>query len=181
MIKGKYYLIILGIIIVATILLRISSFFGDRSVKNSESIEQPASFILEGQPTSTELVSTSTIETAITTKEVKPEINSEVIINFPQANEMISSPVVVSGQARGGWFFEASLPVKLIDEQGNILATVPAIAEADWMTSDFVPFKALVEFSSTSSSGYLVISKDNPSGLIANDASISIPVRFLTK
>lgn len=181
MIKGKYYLIILGIIVVAAILLRISSFFSDRSIKNSEPIEQPASFILEGQPTSTELVSTSTIETATTTKEVKPEISSEVIINSPQANEMISSPLVVSGQARGGWFFEASLPVKLIDEQGNILATVAATAEADWMTSDFVPFKALLNFNSTATNGYLVISKDNPSGLIANDASVRIPLRFLTK
>ena len=173
MIKGKYYLIILGIIILAAIILRIASLFNDRPVENLETVEQAESFILEGQPLK-ELVTTTTPATKI-------ESSPDVIIDFPQANDIISSPLIVSGKARGSWFFEASLPVKLTDEAGNTLAIVTATAQADWMTSDLVPFRALVEFKSTSTSGYLIIAKDNPSGLVENDDSIRQAVRFLTK
>lgn len=173
MIKGKYYFIILGIVLVSAVILRIATFFSDKTDKNvpSESVE---SFVLEGNSKPELIVTTTPVV-------IEEEKESEVIINTPLENEVVSSPLVVSGQARGSWFFEGSLPVKILDEAGNILAIAPATAETDWMTSDFVPFKALLNFTSTSSAGSLVIAKDNPSGLVEFDDSISIPLRFLTK
>jgi hypothetical protein len=176
MIKGKYYLILLGIILVAAVFLRISSFFNHKSddtVKQPESVE---SFVLEGE-SKTQEVATNT------TNNIEPEkvVETEAIIISPESSEIVSSPLVVSGKAKGSWFFEGSLPVKLVDEADNVIAVAPAQAESDWMTSDFVPFKTLLNFTSTSSSGYLIIAKDNPSGLAEFDDSIRIPVRFLTK
>jgi len=47
------------------------------------------------------------------------------------------------------------------------------------MTTDFVPFKARIEFvSPEESSGTLVFVKDNPSGLPENDDEVRIPIRL---
>lgn len=174
MIKGKYYLIILGIVVAAAVLLRLASLFNTQPTSEIVVPDQEETFILEGQ-------NNIEVKTKLEEK-IEPEVSSEVIINQPQINDIISSPLIVSGQARGSWFFEASLPIKLLDDNGNVLALVAAESESDWMTSDLVPFKALIEFNSaTSTNGYLVIAKDNPSGLDENSASISLPVRFLIK
>jgi len=56
---------------------------------------------------------------------------------------------------------------------------VPAQAQGDWMTTEFVPFEAVLEFAVPQTEfGTLILEKDNPSGLPQNADSISIPVRF---
>lgn len=189
MIKGKIIYIILGIIVLTALLLRLFSKEDNWVCTNgswvkhgspmmarpssscpggaTEAIEQ---FILEGASTST-APATTTSETETT----------QVIINLPQPEAIISSPLVVKGEARGNWFFEASLPVKLLNDKREVMASTAATAEGDWMTTSFVPFSALLEFETTATSGYLVIAKDNPSGLSENDASFEIPVKFLNK
>lgn len=102
----------------------------------------------------------------------------EVEIFYPQANDIISSPLEISGQARGFWFFEASLPVRLVDLEGNLIAEHYAQAQDDWMTTDFVNLSSSLIFNTTATSGYLIVAKDNPSGLPEYDAEISIPVIF---
>jgi hypothetical protein len=107
------------------------------------------------------------------------EIISEIKISEPEANKIISSPVVIKGEARGNWFFEASFPVKLIGENGEVLAQGTATAQSDWMTADFVPFKAELKFNSGSSAiGMIVLQNDNPSGLPEKEKQYGIPVRF---
>lgn len=90
-------------------------------------------------------------------------------------------PLLLLAKPRAIGFFEASLPVKLFDASNTLIASAPATAQADWMTEKLVPFGATLNFAATSTSatdGYLVISKDNPSGLPEHDASISIPIKF---
>ena len=100
-------------------------------------------------------------------------------VTHPEPNAVVTSPLVVEGDARGQWFFEASFPVILTDDKGNELAHIPAQALDDWTTNDFVPFRADLEFaSSTSSGGFLILKKDNPSGLPEHDDQIKIPIRF---
>ncbi len=100
-------------------------------------------------------------------------------VSTPRPNDTVANPLVIEGEARGFWFFEASFPVKLYDEAGNELATGIAEAKADWMTDDFVPFVATIEFNMPNSKkGKLVLQKDNPSGLPENDDSLIIPVKF---
>lgn len=101
-----------------------------------------------------------------------------ITLDVPQPNAAVSSPLTITGQARGNWYFEASFPVRLLDDQGNEITITPAQAQGDWMTTDFVPFSAVLTFTTSAPSGTLVLQKDNPSGLPENDASISIPVTF---
>jgi len=107
------------------------------------------------------------------------EMMHSIRINSPRPHATIKSPVLISGEAVGGWYFEASFPVKLLDAEGNILAEGPAQAQSDWMTSAFVPFEATLSFASPKSkTGTLVLQKDNPSGLPEHNAELRVPVRF---
>ena len=100
-------------------------------------------------------------------------------ITSPQVGDLVSSPVSVGGEARGNWYFEASFPVQVLDEDGTMLGQEPAQAQGEWMTTDFVPFEAKIEFSKPKGSiGTIVFKKDNPSGLPQNDTSVSVPVKF---
>jgi len=98
----------------------------------------------------------------------------------PMPNQKITSPLVVTGQAVGGWYFEASFPVKLFDSNNNLLAESVAAAQSDWMTTSFVPFIATFNFATqpANSVGTLILYKDNPSGDPANDDQLTIPVTF---
>ena len=100
-------------------------------------------------------------------------------VSSPLPNTIINSPLLIEGVARGNWYFEASFPVHLIDGNGKELMATPAQAQGEWMTSEFVPFKATLNFvKPTTSTGTLVFKKDNASGLPEFDDSISIPIKF---
>lgn len=95
-----------------------------------------------------------------------------------KANQVVKSPLVITGQARL-WYFEASFPVKLYDGNGKELAAVPAQAQGDWMTSSFVPFKVELQFIRPSTpNGKIVFQKDNPSGLPQNEDKFEVLVKF---
>ena len=118
---------------------------------------------------------TAAKETETTAKDISEQIK----VTKPQPNQVIQSPLTIEGEARGTWFFEATFPVKLLDANGDVIATHFAQAQDDWMTEDFVPFKAQIEFEKPATdTGLLILEKDNPSGLPENDAKIEIPVRF---
>ncbi len=100
-------------------------------------------------------------------------------VTTPVTNAQVASPLIVTGEARGNWYFEASFPVVLLDATGKEIARAPAQAQGDWMTTDFVPFSVTLTFAKpTTATGTLVLKKDNPSGLPEHDDSVSIPVRF---
>jgi len=111
---------------------------------------------------------------------VEPEKKFDLIyLETPLPNETISSPLTISGQARGTWFFEADFPIKIYDDNGQFLGTAVAQADGDWMTEEFVPFQAELDFNySMSTSGVLVLEKDNPSGLPEYDDELRVPVKF---
>ncbi len=103
----------------------------------------------------------------------------KIRITSPSPFEEITSPYIVRGEARGTWFFEASFPVKLLDSSGNVIYSSFATALNDWMTEDFVPFEATLEFEKPEdSTGILVLEKDNPSGLEEHADSVEVQVRF---
>ena len=98
----------------------------------------------------------------------------------PRPETAVTTPLRVTGEARGTWFFEASFPVRLLDGDGREIAVVPAQAQGDWMTESFVPFEAVLEFSPPipGSRGTLVLEKDNPSALPEHADELRIPLRF---
>ena len=125
---------------------------------------------------SKETEATTAIETETTAKET---ISDQIRVTKPQPNQLIESPLMIEGEARGTWFFEATFPVKLLDANGDVIATYFAQAQGEWMTEDFVLFKAQLIFEKpVTDTGVLILEKDNPSGLTENDANIEIPVSF---
>jgi len=109
-------------------------------------------------------------------------------LDSPRPNQEIISPLIVSGQARGYWFFEGSFPVSLVNWDGLIIANGIAQAQGDWMVEDLVPFKTILTFDNPvftgvnqehfSHRGALILQKDNPSGLPEHDDALEIPVWF---
>ena len=95
-----------------------------------------------------------------------------------KANDSISSPLTITGEART-WYFEASFPVELLDGAGRRLAIVPAGAQGNWMTTEFVPFKATLQFAPPATAeGTLILRNDNPSDMREKDEIVRLPVRF---
>jgi len=102
-----------------------------------------------------------------------------IVVSNVKSGDSIQSPLAITGKARGMWFFEASFPVRLLDASGKEIAFGIAQAQGDWMTENFVPFEALLQFAtSVKGIGSLVFQKDNPSGLPEFDDSLIIPVSF---
>lgn len=101
-------------------------------------------------------------------------------LTTPRPGSLVTSPLEIRGEAPGGWFFEASFPVRLFDANGRQLGVVPAQAQGEWMTSSYVPFAARLDFAtSTTATGLLVLEKDNPSGLPENSQRVEFPVLYV--
>lgn len=106
------------------------------------------------------------------------EKNNLIRLETPRPGQKIKSPLLIRGEARGSWFFEATFPVKLLDSKGQEIAVGYAEAEGEWMTMEFVPFTANIEFRTDDTRGLLILEKSNPSGLTHNEDQLSIPVSF---
>lgn len=98
----------------------------------------------------------------------------------PVAGAVIHSPLRVTGRARGSWFFGGDFPVHLKDRTGSIVASGIARAQAPWMSTDFVPFEATLEFEPARQPrrGTLVLVRDNPSDDRRLDDAIELPVYY---
>lgn len=111
-------------------------------------------------------------------------IADKLVVASPLSGAAVSSPVSVSGRAVGGWFFEGSFPISIEDEKGRVLGKgianfVPSYEGEEWMTENFVNFRAELTFSKPSvSNGYIIFSRDNPSGNPALDETFRLPVKF---
>jgi len=116
------------------------------------------------------------------TEDIGNEIEKSnfIMLSNPRPNQNVKSPLIIEGHAKGSWFFEGSFPVVLTNWDGLIIGQGIAKAQGEWMTEEFVPFTATIEFEvpSYKNNGALILKKDNPSGLPENDDSLEIPVFF---
>ena len=108
------------------------------------------------------------------------DVNDLVRLESPAAGDILPGEVELIGQARGTWYFEATFPISLADAEGFQVAQGYAEAVGDWMTTDWVPFRATITVPADieSATGTLVLHKSNASGLPEYDAALQIPVRF---
>lgn len=143
------------------------------SVLTKPTLPAPISVVISS-PTSTPITAS--------VKDTTPpliEVSSLIVIKTPQPGMVVTSPLSITGEARGMWYFEASFPIELQDSEGLVLATSVATASGEWMTEEFVPFASSMTWASTTAtSGVLVLKRDNPSGMPEHDKSMLIPVRF---
>jgi hypothetical protein len=111
-----------------------------------------------------------------------PDKSNLIRVHSPAPGALARSPLRVTGEARGTWYFEATFPITLYDEQRRPLVQSYATAQGEWMTEDFVPFVAdLVFAAGDAQEGTLVIEKANPAGSIEGADQVAIPVRLAPK
>ncbi|MEK7094823.1 MAG: Gmad2 immunoglobulin-like domain-containing protein [Patescibacteria group bacterium] len=122
---------------------------------------------------STDTISDSSISPSVV-------LESRIVVDVPQPNDLVASPLEISGKARGPWYFEGSFVIDLVDVNGEDIGTGLATADGEWTTEDFVPFTSTMEFIAepTADTGKLIFYKENPSGLPENDASFEVLVKF---
>ncbi len=107
------------------------------------------------------------------------DLSGWITVSKPQPGTEVSCPLLVEGEARGNWYFEATFPVQLLNKDGAVLFSTFASAQGEWMTEDFVPFKLELFYDIDSSqTGLLLLKKDNPSGLPENDKQLEIPIQL---
>jgi len=104
-----------------------------------------------------------------------------ITVNTPAPGSSVSSTTLsVEGSARGSWYFEAVFPVEVRNSSGGVIAQGQGQAQSDWMTEDFVTFKATLTYPAQphGSHGMLVLKNDNPSGDPARQKEVDIPIVF---
>lgn len=107
------------------------------------------------------------------------ELADQIRIYEPVTSQTVASPLLIRGQARGTWFFEATFPVMILDSEGNELAVGYASTSDEWMTEDFVYFDSVITFDvSGETAGTLVLKKANPSGLPEYDEELRVQINF---
>lgn len=167
--KHRVAMMVLVILCVSLMVLLVYRVNLSRTTPTQQTQEQTQSQPLQTEPLST--VYKDLIEIT------SPLPNSVIDLTAPE------TVVTVTGKARGNWFFEASFPVELLNEMGDVLATGIAQADGEWMTTAYVPFQANLRFKATiaqtGSIGALFLRKDNPSGEKAYDDAFTVPVRFV--
>lgn len=108
-----------------------------------------------------------------------PDFSNEIEVVNPRPGQVVTSSLVVTGKARGSWFWETSFPIELRDANGKELGNAIATAQGEWMTEEFVQFHAEMIFSApTTSEGKLILRNGNASGLPENAKEVTIPVTF---
>ncbi len=110
----------------------------------------------------------------------RKEISDLIRIDKPVKGKTIESPLQITGEARGNWFFEATAPVELLDGNFQSLGiSYIEVLNADWMTEDFVDFRGSIDFiKPDTKNGYLLLKKSNASGKPELDQILRIPVKF---
>ncbi len=109
----------------------------------------------------------------------EPELKDKIKISNPRPAEVVKSPLVVNGEARGTWFFEGQFTATLFDSDGNPIGSGLMTTDGEWMTEDFIPYSGQIMFPDpTTDTGKLILEKDNPSSLVENAEQLIVPVRF---
>jgi hypothetical protein len=113
---------------------------------------------------------------------VIPPVQRGIVVTSPQPNQLVSSPLKISGYVQGGGWggFEGEVgSVVLEGPYGDKMGTAILKATTDWMKPQ-VYFEATLAFNlpSTSDRGTLVFTNSDPSGLPGTGRTFRLPVRL---
>ncbi len=112
----------------------------------------------------------------------KAQKNDLIIVDTPLPGEKVGDPLVITGRARGNWFFEGSFPITVTDWDGLIIGEGYASAKGEWMTTEYVPFVATVEYVLPSDTPYrrgtIMLHKNNASDDRSLDDTLEFGITF---
>ena len=152
------------------------------------------SFVLSGCSSAQENVSPNTKNLPQATQNIQASIkvvpqenassqsvsnSQKVTVISPDLSIPLKSPLVIKGMVSGAYFSEGVFPVVLEDADGKEIARALAHADYEWMTEEPVAFTVNLVFKNIKGgSGTLIFKKDNPSGMVENNAQQEFKVIF---
>lgn len=106
-------------------------------------------------------------------------IANAIVLENLKKGDLLSSPFTLKGKAKG-WYFEGSFPIEIKNNKGVSVFKGIAEAQGNWMSGEYVPFETKINFSLQvpGSLGSIILKKDNPSGLLENEDSVTLPIVF---
>jgi hypothetical protein len=175
---------ILGILIAIALVIGGYLLFANRTddVNTNNNVATTTTDVVDNSTTSSDTTNSTTTNTNNNSNSTGTVVSTaDIRITSPKSGSTVSSPLKVTGEAKGNWFFEASAPVYLEDANGKKIAQGIITATGDWMTTNFVPFTGTLTWSatsttSTSTKANLVFMNDNPSGLPSLSKKVVVPV-----
>jgi len=185
----KTYKYLIALVILVLVLLLVLRFMPHLVPATSNTMTNPAVTVMAtstdtggihtAQPS---FVSVVPIQATPKITYIPASTTNIIRITAPVAGATVSAskPILVTGQAVGSWYFEASFPVILAAADGRVISQAAAKAGGDWMTTKFVPFTANITFvkQAPGTRGFIILKNDNPSGQASTSASVEIPVIF---
>jgi hypothetical protein len=103
-------------------------------------------------------------------------LHARIVVSSPQPGAAVGTTFTVSGEVPGNWSFEAQFPVQVRDKDNSKIGQTAARLKGNWMTTELVPFVAVVTVSNYTGPATLVLLRDNPSELPENNDSLEIPI-----
>ena len=165
MLKNKIFLAIVVAVVLLVVVFAVKFLSGE-----DDWICQNGEWVKHGHPSA-----------AQPTSPCLTGIGSGLTVISPKANEKIESPVVIKGYVNGdGWIgFEAIAGmVKLLDKNGDLLASAPLAIQGEW-TQLPAYFEATLNFvNSAGIDGQIKFFNENPSGLTEKDKTFVLPITF---
>ena len=163
----------LAIFLLPAIILTGCSFWNNQSQDSTPPNYTQTISISEAIASQTQILTTTQIKTQSQQSDAKATILS------PDLSKKIQSPLKIKGKIDSSYFFLFVFPITLKDANGKILSTTVTHAESEWTQPGLIPFSTIIIFKTPETpQGKLILSKDNPSGLPENDATIEFEVSF---
>lgn len=107
---------------------------------------------------------------------IAPVDSTHASVSAPLVGARTKSPITVTGIAPNDWFFEASFPVTLVDENNQTLAQAPAQAQSDWTVQGPIQFKAELSFLVLQETRATLVLQEDMPGENATPREVRVPV-----
>jgi hypothetical protein len=97
------------------------------------------------------------------TNEVLGNKDDLVLFSIKPGQE-VSGKMIVTGEVKGGYFFEGNILVNILDINKNVLKKSYGTATTDWMTTEPVSFTFNIDFTGLIlGPAYIEVQNDDPS------------------
>lgn len=104
-----------------------------------------------------------------------------VVVTNPKPNDIVTSPFKVEGKAKGIWYGNNKLTVKLTDLDGHVIAEKPMYALSDpTKGEEMISFTGAFDFPANTKleRGKLLIEKASTVDIPGKNGPLVIPIRF---
>jgi hypothetical protein len=100
-------------------------------------------------------------------------------VTSPKPYDVVSSPFKVEGKAKGIWYGNNRLTIKLVDQNQRVIMEKSVFALSDVSNDAMVPFVAAVDFHAANlTRGQLLIEKVSLVNIPGKNGPLIIPVKF---